>query len=164
MQLYDLQGAGLMVAAANGHIHITALLLEVGADTMLLDRRDRHALMWAAATGQLHARFLMTGGRKRFFYTENASPPDHKRHAGAISLENSPVARLAEIHAAKGEALLGLVIISTRSRSMDGLRFLLSEAATSKRFELIERGANTTVANNSGRSHACCCGWYDADM
>lgn len=54
-QLYEFQGASaLMIAAANGHIRLVSLLLELGANPSLRDVRGRHALMYAAQSGQLH--------------------------------------------------------------------------------------------------------------
>ena len=54
-QLYEFQAAtALMIGAANGHLRIVSLLLELGADSKFRDRRGRHSLMWAAQTGQLH--------------------------------------------------------------------------------------------------------------
>ena len=54
-QLYEYQGASsLMISAANGHMRLVSILLELGADSNLKDTRGRHSLMWAAQTGQLH--------------------------------------------------------------------------------------------------------------
>jgi hypothetical protein len=54
-QLYEFQAASaLMISAANGHMRLVSILLELGADTTMKDRRGRHSLMWAAQTGQLH--------------------------------------------------------------------------------------------------------------
>ena len=54
--LHEFQSASpLMISAANGHLRLVSLLLELGADPSLKDRRGRHSLMWAAQTGQMHS-------------------------------------------------------------------------------------------------------------